>query len=123
MRKQLALRIFDRKILLMIAHHRYQNFFGKLKKFRIKAAENCRRPFGEVDNDIQQSLIFAPTRAGYGPSNGIECFANLMLTVSPAENFGATKSVKIRRASPGNANFAAGENSVPTRLPFCANPA
>ena len=64
MRQQLAARIFDGKIFLMIAHDRDQNFLGQFQKFGIEAAQNHRRPLGEVDDCIEQSLVFAPARAG-----------------------------------------------------------
>ena len=79
----LPLRIFDRKIFLMIAHHRDQNFFGQLQKFRIEVAQNHRRPFGQIDDGIEQDFVFAPARAGNGASGGVQRFANLLFSLPP----------------------------------------
>ena len=73
---QLAVRILHGEVLLVIAHHRDQNFFGKREKFRIEVAEDDRRKFGEIDDGVEQILVFAPARAGDGARGGVERFAD-----------------------------------------------
>ena len=43
MRREFSVCIFNRKIFLVIAHHRDQNFLRQREKLRIKRSQNCRR--------------------------------------------------------------------------------
>src|ERR1700751_5389078 len=61
--KELAISALNREIFLMIAHDGDQYFFGEFKKTGIEATENCRWPFGEIHNCIQQSVVVAPACA------------------------------------------------------------
>ena len=81
MRRQLAVRIFDGEVFLVIAHHRDQHFFGKREKFAIEVTQNDRRKFGEVDNGIQQFFVFAPARTRHGSGGGVERLANPLLAL------------------------------------------
>ena len=63
-RQQLAVGVFEREVLLVIAHHRDQHFVGQREKFGIEAAQNDGREFGQVDDGVEQRLVFAPARAG-----------------------------------------------------------
>ena len=87
-RRELALGVFDRKILLVVAHDRDQNFFRQLQKFGIEAAQDRRRPLGQIDHGVEQRLVFAPARAGNGASGSVECFANLLFSLLAAEDPG-----------------------------------
>src|SRR5690242_16362979 len=70
--KQLAAGVLDCEILLMIAHHRDQNFLGQFQKFGIEAPEDGGRPLCQVDHTIEKRLILTPARAGETTSGGIE---------------------------------------------------
>src|SRR5580704_8536573 len=95
--QQLAARIFDCKIFLMIAHDRDQDFLGQLQELAVKTAQNYRRKLGEVNDVIQKSLVFAPTRAGNGASGGVELFANLQLAVAAPQNSRGSQGLNIGR--------------------------
>ena len=55
-RRSLPFGVFQREVLLVIAHHRDQHFFGKREKFGIEAAENDRREFRQVHDRVEQGL-------------------------------------------------------------------
>src|SRR5579864_184600 len=90
MRQQLAVRVLDSKIFLVIAHYCDQHFFGKLEEFRIEVPQNRGRPFGEIHNCIEQRSVLPPASARNGASRGVECFANLVLAFAAAENLRST---------------------------------
>src|SRR4029077_1464669 len=73
-RQQFMLRIFDGKILLMVTHHRDQDFLRQLQELGIKIAQDDGRKLGEIDDCVQKSSVFAPTCPRYGPSSGIKLF-------------------------------------------------
>ena len=102
MRQQLMVRIFKRKIFLMVAHHRDQHFFRQRQKLRIEAAENHGRKFREVHHRIEQSLVFPPARSGNGARGRIESFANLLLALRPAQNLSRAQSIDISGSGPRN---------------------
>src|SRR5579872_3055498 len=58
--QKLPVGIFDREVLLMVAHHRNEDLFRQFQKFWIEAAQYGRRPLGEVDDGIEQNLVFTP---------------------------------------------------------------
>jgi hypothetical protein len=82
MRQQLAARIFQRKIFLVVAHHRDQYFFRQGQELRIESAKNDRGKFGEVDYAVEEGLVFPPARSGNRTSARIERFANLLLALT-----------------------------------------
>ncbi len=63
-RREFAVGIFHGEVLLVIAHDGDQDFFGKGEKFAVEVAEDDRRRFGEIDDRVEQFLIFTPARAG-----------------------------------------------------------
>ena len=121
--RSLPLRIFDREIFLVIAHHRDQHFFRQRQKLRIEAAQNRRRKFGQVHDRIEQRLVFAPARAGNGPRRGIESLANLMLAFTAPQNFGRAQRINVGRSGPRNrhrrhrSESGARANCFPARMP------
>ncbi len=62
MRRQLALCIFHREILLVIAHHRHQNLFRQSQILALKVAQNHARPLGQVRHRLNQRFVLAPSR-------------------------------------------------------------
>ncbi len=80
-RQQLPVGVLDREILLVIAHHGDEHFGGQREEFGIEAAENHRRTLREIDDRVEQRLVFAPARAGNGSRGGIERFADALLAV------------------------------------------
>ncbi len=93
-RQQLAARIFQREIFLVIAHYGHQHFIGKREKFGIEVAQDDRRKFREVDDRVEQRLVFAPARAGNSARRCVERFANALLALSRA---GDDRAVGQRR--------------------------
>ncbi len=57
-------RVFQREVLLVVAHDRDQDFVRQRKKFRIEVAHDYGRELREVDDGVEQRLVFAPARAG-----------------------------------------------------------
>ncbi len=78
MRRQLAVRAFHGEVLLMIAHHGHEDFFGKREVLLLKAAEQHRRPLGEIRNRVDEALILAPARAGNRSRRRIQRLADLV---------------------------------------------
>ena len=93
MRQQLAVRIFNREIFLVVAHHRDQHFFGEREKLGIEVAEDDGREFREVHYRGEERGIFAPARAGNCARGSIESFADDLLAL------GAPRTLAARRAS------------------------
>src|SRR4029077_8323682 len=87
MRQQLAACVLDREVLLMIAHHRYQDFLRQFQKLLIKTSQDCRRKFGQVDDRVEEAFIFPPARTRNRASGSVECFANLLLALSPVADY------------------------------------
>ena len=54
LRRQLALGVLHREILLVVPHHGDQHFFGQFQELRIEAAGDGRGVFGEVDQGFEQ---------------------------------------------------------------------
>ena len=95
-RRELSVGILNREVLLVVAHHGDQNFFGQREKFAIEVAEDDRRSFGEIDDGIEQSLIFSPARAGDLTHCGVEGFADLVLALGVAgQHIGGAQLVGI----------------------------
>ena len=84
-RRQLSVGVFEREVLLVIAHDGDQNFGGQREKFGIEVAENYRGEFRKVDDGVEQRLVFAPARAWNGARRGIERFADALLAVGGAD--------------------------------------
>ena len=101
MRQQLAVGIFQRKVFLVVAHHGDQNFIGKREKFGIEAAQNDRRKLRQVDDRVEQRLVFAPARAGDRSRRRVERLANALLALGRADDDGASgqRGGIIRRAA------------------------
>ncbi len=84
MRQQLAVGIFQREIFLVIAHHRHQDFIGQRKVFRIEIAENDGRELRQVDDGVEQRLVFTPAGAGNGAGGNVEIFTDALLALGCA---------------------------------------
>src|SRR5438552_13655000 len=95
MRQEFAARSFDREIFLMVAHHRDQHFFGQFKKSGIEAAENDGWPLRQIDNRIQQNLVFTPAGASNRAGRSVQSFANLLLSLVTTQNFDAAQCFYI----------------------------
>ena len=106
MRQQLAVRIFHRKIFLMVAHHRDQHFFRQRQKLRIEAAENHGRKFRQIHHRVEQRLVFPPARAGNRARRRVERLANLLLALRTAQNLGRAQRIDIGRPGPRNRHVA-----------------
>ena len=92
--QEFATGVFQSEILLMIAHHRDQNFIGEREELRIEIAEHDRRKLGEIHNCVEQGLVLAPARAREGSCGRVERLANALLA------FGGTRyhrSLRQRR--------------------------
>ncbi len=120
-RREAAPGILDRKILLVVAHDRDQNFLGQLQKFRIERTQDRRRPFGQVDHGVEQRLVFAPARAGNGASGGVESLANLLFSLLATEDPGFLQRLDIWGSGAGNRDRSVGQNSMSARLVSGAN--
>ena len=57
LRREIAVGRLDRKILLVVPHHRGQDFFGQVEKLRIEGAGDRRGPLGQVDQRVEQIVI------------------------------------------------------------------
>src|SRR5580704_11231026 len=115
--QQPAACVLDREILLMVAHHCYQDFLGQFQKFLVKASENYRGKFGKVDDRVEEILIFTPTGAGNRAGSGIQRFANLLLALAPAQDLCSAQGFEIRRTRARNLNGLVRQEPVPSRLP------
>ena len=57
LRRELAVGVFHREILLVVAHHRDQDFFGQFEELRVEAAGDRGGIFGEVDQRFEQRVV------------------------------------------------------------------
>ena len=64
MGREFSAGVFHREVLLVVAHDGDQNLLGKSEKLAVKASEDDRRRFGEIDYGVEQRLVLAPARAG-----------------------------------------------------------
>ena len=71
-RGELAVRVFDREVLLVVAHHGDQHFFRQGEVLGLEVAEDDGGPLGEVDDGLDQRLVFAPAGAGDGAGGGVQ---------------------------------------------------
>src|SRR5260221_8790301 len=55
--------VFYREVLLVVAHPRDQNLFGKVEIALVEAAQDDGGPLGEVDDSIEQVFVSAAMRA------------------------------------------------------------
>ncbi len=84
MRRQPAARVLHREIFLVVAHHGDQHFFRQLEEFAIEVAEDHRGPLRQIDDRVEQFLVFAPARAGNGAGGGVQRFADALLALAAA---------------------------------------
>jgi hypothetical protein len=77
-RGQLAVRIFDREILLVVAHDGHQDFFGKLEVGGLEVAEEHVRPLRQVGDGVDQRMVFAPACVGDCARHVVQRLANLV---------------------------------------------
>ena len=115
MGQQRMVRIFHRKIFLMVTHNRDQHFFRQRQKLWIEPAQNHRRKFRQVHHRVEERLVLPPPCPGNRAGSGVERFANLLLAFCTSQNLGRTQSIHIRRPSPRNRHAARGQNAVPAR--------
>ncbi len=80
-RRELAVGVFEREVLLVVAHDGDQDFGGQREILGIEAAENYRGTLGQVDNRVEQGLVFAPARAGNRAGGGVEGLADAVLAL------------------------------------------
>ena len=95
MRSELAIRIFNREILLVVAHHRDQHFFGQSEKLGIEIAEDDGWKFGQVHNSGQEWGIFTPARAGNCARGRVQSFAEDLLALGGTQNLGAAQGFDV----------------------------
>ncbi len=105
----------------MVAHDRDQHFFGKREKFRIEAAENHRRPLGQVNYAVEQRRILAPAGSGNGAGGGVESFADLLQALVLVQDLGLPKHFGI---AGGFGDFDGGlaDNAMAARSLPCPHP-
>ena len=89
---------------------------GRARNSVVEVAEDDRRRFGEVDDGVEQFLVFAPARAGDGASGIVEGFADgvLALGVAGQDAGGAQLGARIRRARRAETG-AGGQDSMSAR--------
>ncbi len=58
--REFAVGVFHREVLLVVAHDGDEHFFGQGEEFAVEVTEDDRRGFGEIDDRIEQFLVFAP---------------------------------------------------------------
>ena len=78
MRRQRVLLTFDREVLLMVAHHRDQNFFRQGQVFGLEVSGEHGWPLGKMGDLVHQGLVFAPASARESPGSGVERLADAM---------------------------------------------
>src|SRR5207245_324568 len=120
MRRQLPARVLNRKIFLMITHDRDQHFFRQLQKLRIKIPQDYRGKFGEIDDGVEQGLVFAPARTRNRPRSYIECLADLLLSFPATQHLGCRESIYVRRSGARDLYGAVRQNAVSARIVPCA---
>ncbi len=77
-RGELAVRAFDGEVFLVVAHHRDQHLFRQGKVLGLEIAQHHGGPLGEMDDSLDERLIFTPARAGNGAGRGVESLADRM---------------------------------------------
>ena len=65
LRREIAIRRFDREVSLMDAHHGGEHFLRQVEKLCVKLADERRRPFRQVHQRVEQFVI-AFIFDGYG---------------------------------------------------------
>src|SRR5690348_8371369 len=95
--QQLAVCVLDREILLVIAHHSDQYFFGQCQELGVKGTQDGGRKLCEIDDGVEQGPVFAPASAGNRPSGCIESLANLLLTLRAPQHLGSAQRVHVGR--------------------------
>ena len=114
--QQLAAGVLDREIFLVIAHHSDQYFFGQCQELEVKGTQDGGRKLCEIDDGVEQGLVFAPASAGNRPSGCIESLANLLLTLRAPQHLGSAQRVHVGRTGSGNVHRRIGQNAMPARL-------
>ena len=119
--RQFAGGIFHREILLVIAHHRDQNFLRQRQKLRIETAQNGRRKLRQIHDRIEQRFIFSPARAGNRACRGIESLSNLVLALTAAQHLRRSQALEIYRTCLRNRHRAIAQNPMSARSLPCPN--
>jgi len=83
-RREFAVSIFNGEILLVVAHDGDEDFLGESKELAVKVSEDDGGSFGEIDDGVEQFLIFAPACAVNFADRGVEGFADFVLALSVA---------------------------------------
>src|SRR5271165_6718988 len=78
--------IFEREILLMVAHDGDQHLVRQREELGVEAAENDRRKLSEIHNRAEESVVVAPVRARYGSRRSVESLADALLAFGGADH-------------------------------------
>ena len=89
--EQPAVSVFKREVLLVVAHDGDQDLGGQREKLGIEAPKDNRREFGEVDDGVEQRLVFAPARTWDGAGGSVERLANTMFAVGRTDGDGTLR--------------------------------
>ena len=99
--------IFDREVLLVVAHHGDQNFFRQRQVFGLEVAEQHGWPLGKVGDLLHQGLVFTPASLGKSAGRGVERLADAM---AARGDVGHHKSCLERREVVGRAGNGTGRS-------------
>ena len=61
--RQFAVGILHREVLLVVAHHGDEHFFGQFQELRVEVARDGRGALGEVDEGFEQRIVGLDTDA------------------------------------------------------------
>src|ERR1700756_2802531 len=119
MRSQLPARVINRKIFLMITHDRDQHFFRQLQKLRIKIPQDYRGKFGEIDDGVEQGVVFAPARTWNCARGRVQRLADLLFSFPATQDLGCGESTHVRHSGSWDRYSAVRQNAVSARTLSC----
>ena len=87
MRSQLAFRVFNGEVFLVVAHHRDEHFFGERKILASKSPSITVGHSVRCSTVSTSGFIFAPARAGNGASGLVESLADRVPALGNVDNY------------------------------------
>ena len=115
MGQQFPVGIVDGEIFLVVAHHRDQDLFRQIEKFRIEAAEDDRGKFREIDDRRDQRLVLAPAGSGDAAGGGIERLADHLFAFGCAQYLCGAQGFDVGAGLGDGDDAAASNNAMSAR--------